>query len=89
MAFQQVLRTVFMSMGMATKEVKTHKDKTTRLMEKQILFENLNVYIANNVGCDKLVDELLTFPNVEHDDRIDSMLFALTDKTKSFFISTV
>ena len=67
---------------MATKEIKTHKDKTTRLMEKQLLFENLNVFIANNIGCDKLVEELLQFPNVEHDDRIDSMLFALTDKTK-------
>ena len=88
-AFQQVLRTVFMSMWMATKEIKTHKDKTTRLMEKQLLFENLNVFIANNIGCDKLVEELLQFPNVEHDDRIDSMLFALTDKTKTFFISTI
>jgi len=33
---------------MATKEVKTHKDKTTRLMEKQFLFENLKVYFAQN-----------------------------------------
>ena len=88
-AFQQVLKTVFMSMWMATKEIKTHKDKTTRLMEKQILFENLNVYFANNLWCDALIDELLAFPNVEHDDRTDSMVYALTDKTKSFFISTI
>ena len=54
-----------------------------------ILFENLNVYFANNLWCDALIDELLAFPNVEHDDRIDSMLFGLTDKTKSFFISTI
>lgn len=88
-AFQQVLRTIFMSMWMAVKETKTHKDKTTRLMEKQILFENGEVFIANNPWCDMLVEELLAFPNVEHDDRVDSMLFALTNKTKTFFISSV
>ena len=36
-----------------------------------------------------LVEELLAFPNVEHDDRVDSMLFALTNKTKTFFISSI
>jgi hypothetical protein len=28
----------------------------------------------------------LVFPNWEHDDRIDSMLFAMTEQNKSFFI---
>lgn len=88
-AFQQVLKTIFMNMWMATKEVKTHKDKTTRLMEKQFLFENLKVYFAQNPWCDLLIEELLSFPNVEHDDRVDSMLMALTDKWKKFFISTI
>lgn len=88
-AFQQVLKTIFMWMWMATKDIKTHKDKTTRLMEKQILFENGDIFIANNLWNDKLVEELLTFPNCEHDDRVDAMLFALTSKWKSFFISTL
>jgi hypothetical protein len=33
---------------MAVRETKTHKDKTTRLMEKQIFFENGEIFIANN-----------------------------------------
>ena len=74
-------------MWMAVQEEKTTKDKTTRLMEKQILFEDHRVYFYP-WATDDLVDELITFPNWEHDDRIDSLLFALTEPKKNFFISS-
>lgn len=84
-AYQLVLKTIFKEMWMAVEEVKTTKDKTTRLMEKQIQFENHDVYFVPETTTE-LVDELLVFPNWEHDDRIDSMLFAMTEQNKSFFI---
>lgn len=86
-AYQAVLKTIFKSMWMAVQEEKTTKDKTTRLMEKQILFEDHKVYFYP-WATDDLVDELITFPNWEHDDRIDSLLFALTEPKKNFFISS-
>lgn len=85
-AYQAVLKTIFKDMGLAVQEQKTTKDKTTRLMEKQILFEEHRVFFAP--GTDALVDELLSFPNAEHDDRIDAMLFSITEQSKSFFISS-
>ena len=77
-AYQAVLKAVFQNMWLAVEEIKTSKDKRTRLMEKQILFENHRVYFYPK-ATEELVDELLIFPNWEHDDRIDSLLFALKD----------
>lgn len=85
-AYQAVLKTVFRDMWMAVLENKTTKDKTTRLMEKQYLFEDRKVFFSPK--CDELVEELMVFPNGEHDDRIDAMLFWLTDNKQEFFISS-
>ena len=85
-AYQQVLKTVFANMWMAVQEQKTIKDKTTRLMEKQILFEEWRVYFAP--WNDELIDELLTFPNAEHDDMVDSMLFTMQETRNKFFIAS-
>jgi len=87
-AYQAVLKTVFKDMWMAVQEQKTTKDKTTRLMEKQILFEDWLVYFVPETTTE-LVEELLAFPNGEHDDRIDSMLFAMNEQKKSFFIASL
>ena len=86
-AYQAVLKTIFKEMWLAVQEQKTTKDKTTRLMEKQIQFENHDVYFVPETTTE-LVEELLVFPNWEHDDRIDSLLFAMTEQNKSFFISS-
>ena len=86
-AYQAVLKTIFKEMWLAVQEQKTTKDKTTRLMEKQIQFENHDVYFVPETTTE-LVEELLVFPNGEHDDRIDSLLFAMTEQNKSFFISS-
>lgn len=86
-AYQAVLKTIFKDMWLAVQEVKTTKDKTTRLMEKQIIFEDRKIFFHSD-NTSELVNELLVFPNWEHDDRIDSMLFALTESKNNFFISS-
>ena len=83
-AYQLVLKWIFKEMWLAVQEQKTTKDKTTRLLEKQILFEDWKVFFTDWTA--DLVDELLAFPNWDYDDMVDSMLFALTDNTKSFYI---
>lgn len=86
-AYQQVLKNVFKRLWMAVQEYRTIKDKTTRLLEKQVLFEDKKVYFAPWYWNDTLIEQLLTFPNWEHDDRIDAMLLAMQTQNKSFFIS--
>lgn len=87
-AYQAVLKNVFKQMWMAVQEYKTIKDKTTRLMEKQMLFEDKKIFFADWYGNDKLVEQLLSFPNGEHDDRIDALLLSIQQTNKSFFISS-
>ena len=87
-AFQQIMKQIFRELGMATEETKTHKDKVTRLMEKQILFEDKRIYFKPETTTE-LVNELLEFPDWEHDDYIDSMLFSLYEREKKFFISSL
>ena len=85
-AYQAVLKNIFKRLWMATQEYKTIKDKTTRLMEKQVLFEDKKVFFAPWYWNDILVEQLLAFPNWEHDDRIDAMLLAMQQQNKSFYI---
>ena len=87
-AYQQVLKNVFKRMWIAVQEYKTIKDKTTRLMEKQMLFEDKKVFFADWYWNDKLIEQLLSFPNGEHDDSIDAMLLSMQQQNKSFFISS-
>ena len=87
-AYQQVLKNVFKRLWMAVQEYRTIKDKTTRLLEKQVLFEDKKVFFAPWYWNDKLIEQLLVFPNWEHDDRIDAMLLAMQQQNKSFFISS-
>lgn len=87
-AYQAVLKSVFKRKGIAVQEYKTIKDKVTRLMEKQSLFEDKKVFFAPWFGNDELVEQLMVFPNGEHDDRIDAMLLAMQRPSKEFFISS-
>lgn len=85
-AYQAVLKTVFANMWLAVQEQKTIKDKTTRLLEKQVLFEEHRIYFAP--WNDELIDELKAFPNGEHDDLCDSLLFTLQETRNKFFIAS-
>ena len=87
-AYQAVLKTIFSDMWMAVTETKTSRDKVTRLLEKQSLFEDWLVYFYPD-KTRELVDELLQMPNWEHDDYVDSMLFSLMDTKQKFFISAI
>lgn len=87
-AYQAVLKTIFSDMWMAVSETKTSRDKVTRLLEKQSLFEDWLVYFYPD-KTRELVDELLQMPNWEHDDYVDSMLFSLMDTKQKFFISAI
>lgn len=66
-AFQQVMSKLFKNEWLATKETKPHKDKITRVLEKQYLFEQWKIFFKSNWN-EKLVNQLLDFPNVLHDD---------------------
>ena len=87
-AFQQIMKQIFRELWMATEETKTHKDKVTRLMEKQILFEDKRIYFKPETTTE-LVNELLEFPDWEHDDYLDSLIISLTEREKKFFISSL
>lgn len=87
-AFQLIMKQIFQGLWLATEGIKTTKDKTTRLLEKQFLFEDKNIYF-NPSKTENLINELLEFPDGEHDDYIDSMLFSLYEKEKKFFISSI
>jgi len=87
-AYQAVLKTIFSDMWMAVTETKTSRDKVTRLLEKQSLFEDWLVYFYPD-KTRELVDELLQMPNWEHDDYCDSLLFSLMDTKQKFFISAI
>ena len=87
-AYQAVLKTIFSDMWMAVSETKTSRDKVTRLLEKQSLFEDWLVYFYPD-KTRELVDELLQMPNWDHDDYVDSLLFSLMDTKQKFFISAI
>lgn len=84
-AFQQVMSRLLKNEWLATKEVKPHKDKITRLMEKQFLFEQWKVYFYPD-NTDDLVKQLLDFPNVLHDDLVDVLVYSLDLVWKKKFI---
>jgi len=55
----------------------TTRDKTSRLLSQQSKFENGNVYIPYWWQCEELVYQLLNFPDIAHDDEMDSLILAL------------
>ena len=84
-AFQQVMSKLFKNEWLATKEIKPHKDKITRVLEKQFLFEQWKVYFKNTWN-EKLINQLLDFPNIMHDDLVDWFTQWIEIKEKKKFI---
>jgi predicted phage terminase large subunit-like protein len=58
-------------------EFKPLKSKTTRLQAVSPLFEQGRVQFVKGVWCDPFIKELTQFPYVAHDDRTDSVVWAL------------
>jgi len=56
-------------------------------MEWQGEFEQGNIYFNREKTFD-LVDQLLQFPDVQHDDLVDAMVYSFRKTKKSFIIDT-
>lgn len=85
-AFQAVMAKLFKAEWIATQEIKPHRDKVTRLMEKQSLFEQWRVFF-NTTWTQALVNQLLEFPAVKHDDLVDAMVYSFSDKKKKIVMA--
>lgn len=86
--FQQTFSQELKERKIAVKEIKTSKDKITRLTEYQIDFEKGNVLFvswATNIWL--LEEQLLTFPNSRYDDLVDALMFSMiVTQKKELFI---
>lgn len=86
-AFQLIMKKHIAREGMAVKPYKTIKDKVTRLLERQMDFEDKKiVFWPQN---DDAIKQLLEFPNGEHDDFVDAILLATSNVWSGFFISSI
>lgn len=72
--------------GMAVNVVKAIKDKITRLREYEWAFERGEIFFLP--GNEKVIEQLLLFPNAPHDDLVDSMVYSL-DAGVSVYIGIV
>jgi len=84
-AFQQVMSKLFKMKGIATQDITPHKDKVTRLLERQGDFEQWLI-LFNKPTTYSLIDQLLSFPDVEHDDEVDSMVYSFGGKRQEVFV---
>lgn len=73
--YQAVLAQVLADAHLPIKQVHTTKDKVSRAQQCSALFENGQVYIRSDMSS--LTDELVLFPDVEHDDQVDALMLAL------------
>ena len=68
---------------MAADPISTTKDKVTRAKEFQATFEQGNIlFQTGGVGLDGsegLIENVTEFPNVVHDDQMDSMLLSMCE----------
>lgn len=55
----------------------SHRDKHTRLLGVAWQIEVGDVYFLNGGSQDSLIEQLTQYPDVEHDDEMDALVFAL------------
>lgn len=71
--FQELLRNT----DLPVVQIKTDKNKETRISVFSAMFENSKVYLNENLKqLDELIDEMFQFPGGRHDDFIDSFTLA-------------
>ena len=58
-----------------------HKDKYTRLLWIAWIIEVWDVYFLKN-WQDTLIEQLINFPDVEHDDEMDAFVYAMIEAQK-------
>ena len=74
-AYQQALAQVLKTEMLPVSEIKTTKDKVTRAQLTSALFENKKVFLKPTMN--DFIEELLLFPDSEHDDQFDAFDFAV------------
>ncbi len=71
-------------LGIEVKVINSDKDKVSRLIAYQSDFERWFIkFNKNNFLVGDLIEQLILFPNVEHDDMVDSMVFSFTPVLKN------
>ena len=83
-AYQNVLGQLLRDRNVACNETTPHKDKVTRLLEYQADFQNGRIFFKDDGSMKRLVDELLFFPMVSHDDGVDAMVYSFKKRDYSW-----
>ena len=73
--FCEYLYNLLKNHNFAVRKIVPTKDKVARLMEYEWNFSRWDVEFVENIGNKNLVSQLLKFPNVEHDDLVDAMVY--------------
>ena len=71
----QIIARMLQRRNLAVEVVNASKDKITRLREYEGKFTRGEVYFLP--GTERAQDQLATFPNAEHDDMVDAIVYGL------------
>lgn len=75
--FCEYLFNLLRNNGFAVKKIIPTKDKVARLAEKEWAFSRGDIEFVENMWNKNLVSQLLKFPNVDHDDMVDAMVYSM------------
>lgn len=82
-----ILARILKKLNLAVVEITQKQDKVQNLLEFQWDFERWEIYFKNDMSQD-LEKQLLQFPNVDHDDLVDSMMLSFKDEKIWWFTSS-
>ncbi len=83
-----ILARILKKANIAVVEVTQKQDKVQNLLEYQGDFERGEVYFRNDMSTD-LENQLLPFPNVDHDDLVDWMMLSFKDEKIGWFSTSI
>lgn len=75
--FCEYLYNLLRNNNFAVRKIVPTKDKVARLSEHEWEFSRWDIQFLENIGNKNLVSQLLKFPNVDHDDMVDAMVYAM------------
>lgn len=75
------------AMWVAVNNVNPHKDKVTRVLEKETEFKKGIVrFVEDAPWIPELIAQLLLFPNGKHDDLVDWLILSISENAKPFIV---